>query len=839
MTWADSVPNLLIGLREGLEAGLVVTILLAAVRKTAAARASASGTSAPAVSTAPIWLGVLGAVTLSGAFAAILTFSVSVLTSAGQEAVGGLLSVLAVCLVTAMIFWMRRTAATLSAHLRGEVARAAAVGTGALTLTAFLAVGREGLETTLFLWTAAKASGQTAGPLVGAAIGIAAAVILCWLLYRRAIHLNVGVFFNRTAIALIVIAAGVLAYGLGDLQDANWLPGHSWVAFDLTAHIDPSSWWASIITGITELSPKMTVLQVTAWLAYLVVVIPAFVAAGRSAVRPPATASAAAASTTAASVPAASTAAASADVASTPAVAEPVAATPALGEPAAAAPAAATPAATTATAPEPVAASVAATPVAKTAVAEPVAAMAPAPATRTNAAAPAAANGAAANGAAAAAANGAASANGAGAGKGAGTGTPAPAAAAGSGPGAPRQLPRWERVAGNRPWLVAGVLVAVPALAAGVTIAAVPAAKTSAADVVTVSRTDCAPEWSSAQPGTQTISVTNNSGLAGEINLDNAGGEVVGEIETIGPGTSAPLTATLGSGTYTFRCIMGSQPVTASQPVTVSASTGTTVAAPAAIKPVTLGDITPPNKLYQVYAAAQLTDLAKAVTVIENDLRHNKIPQAKQDWLTAQLDWERVGASYDSFGDLGLAVDGTPDGLPNGVNDTGFTGLHRLEYGLYNGQSAKELLPVTQTLAKNVATVQKNLTTDDEAGDPTQLPLRVHEIIEDALRDHLSGIDNQGAGQAYAMTYADTQVDKVVLGEEANLINQRQPGLVATADSQLATLDQALLATQGGGQWQSLTAVSLDQRSDVDAAIGALLETLAEVPNLLEVPPSH
>ena len=92
-----------------------------------------------------------------------------------------------------------------------------------------------------------------------------------------------GVFFNRTAIALIVIAAGVLAYGLGDLQDAGWLPGHAWVSFDLTAHIDPGSWWASVITGVTELSPKMTVLQVTAWVAYLAVVIPAFVNAGRAA----------------------------------------------------------------------------------------------------------------------------------------------------------------------------------------------------------------------------------------------------------------------------------------------------------------------------------------------------------------------------------------------------------------------------------------------------------------------------------------------------------------------------------------------------------------------------
>jgi high-affinity iron transporter len=147
---------------------------------------------------------------------------------------------------------------------------------------------------------------------------------------------------------------------------------------------------------------------------------------------------------------------------------------------------------------------------------------------------------------------------------------------------------------------------------------------------------------------------------------------------------------------------------------------------------------------------------------------------------------------------------------------------------------------VANALAKNVAAVQKNLATDDLAGDPTQLPLRVHEIIEDALRDHLSGVDDYGAGAAYPMTYGDTQVDRVVLGYEAALINARDPGLVATAQSELSTLDRALLATRtSGGQWQSLTAVTLGQRQHVDAAIGALLETLATVPDLLEVPPTH
>ena len=234
MTWADAVPNFLIGLREGLEAGLIVSILLAALRKTAS-----TGAEGRRVSSAPVWLGVLGAVMVAGSFAAVLTFSTSELSSRAQEAAEGLLSVLAVGLVTGMVFWMRRAAAGLSAHLRGEVERAMVVGAGALTVTAFLAVGREGLETTLFLWTAARASGDTVAPLVGAALGLATAVTLCWLLYRQAVRLNVGVFFSRTAIALIVIAAGVLAHGLGDLQEAGLLPGQRWIAFDLTAHVNP------------------------------------------------------------------------------------------------------------------------------------------------------------------------------------------------------------------------------------------------------------------------------------------------------------------------------------------------------------------------------------------------------------------------------------------------------------------------------------------------------------------------------------------------------------------------------------------------------------------------
>ncbi|MBF6274301.1 FTR1 family protein [Nocardia nova] len=736
MSWAEAVPNLLICLREGLEAGLVVTILLAAVRKTSTPQRPVSST--------PVWLGLLGAVSVAASFAAVLTYSTSVLSNSGQEIVGGTLSVIAVALVTAMVFWMRRTAASLSGQLRGEVARATAIGAGALAITAFMAVGREGLESTLFVWTAVKASGTTVAPLIGAALGFTAAVVLCWLLYRQSVKLNLGVFFNRTALALIVIAAGVLSYGLGDLQDAGILPGRHWVAFDLSAHIDPNSWWVSIITGITELTPRMTVLQVVAWVVYLAVVIPLFVRAGRQA---PAKAPAKAAQ---------------------PAAAAPVTAT------AAASGGGATPA-TGATGQGP----------------------------RNTASAP----------------------------------PPAAATTSASAPADSEHTPDWwERVAGPRPLLVGAVLVVVPAVAAGVAIALLPSSGSGKAQAVSVTDSSCASEWKSGRAGTQTFEVQNKTSKAGEINLVNSGGAVVGEIETIGPATTANLTATLSSGSYTMQCLMSGKPVTSSAAVQVSGEAGET---PPAVKRVTEDDLRGPNDAYQAYAAGVLTRLSGAVTAIGNDLRGGNIAAAQADWLNAQLEWERVGASYNSFGDAGTAVSGLPDGLPGGVNDPGFTGLHRLEYGLWHGQRPDQLLPVVDRLGGDITNIRKNLGSDDLAGDPKKLPLRGHEILEDALRDHISGIDDQGAGAAYPMTLADIDVTRAVLDQLGPLIDPRAPQLRATLRTRLDDLQAALLATQDHGHWQSPDRTPPAARQAVNARLGAALEELAKVPRLLEVPISH
>lgn len=263
--------NFLIGLREGLEATLVVSILIAYLVK-----------SGHRDRLLPVWIGVGLAVAVSLGFGALLSFSSAQMSFETQEAFGGTLSIIAVGFVTWMIFWMRRAARSLKAELHGRVDAALAAGTVALTVTASIAVGREGLETSLFLWTAVQATGQTVAPLVGAALGIACAVALGWLLYRRAVTLNLARFFTWTGAALVIVAAGVLAYGVHDLQEAGWLPGLHTLAFDVSSTIPPGSWYGTLLKGVFNFSPASTWLQVIVWLSYVVPVMALFLAPART-----------------------------------------------------------------------------------------------------------------------------------------------------------------------------------------------------------------------------------------------------------------------------------------------------------------------------------------------------------------------------------------------------------------------------------------------------------------------------------------------------------------------------------------------------------------------------
>jgi high-affinity iron transporter len=275
---------LLIGLREGLEAALVVGILIAYVIKIGRRDVLPR-----------IWLGIGLAVAISLVLGAVLTFGAYGLSFEAQELIGGILSIVATAFVTWMIFWMLRASRGLSKELRSGVdSNLAGAGWG-LVLVAFLSVGREGIETALFIWAAVRASGTTTLPLIGAAVGIAIAAALGYLIFRGVVQFNLSRFFTYTGVFLIFVAGGVLAYGVHDLQEAGVLPGLHSLAFDVTAAVPPSSWYGTLLKGIFNFSPATTWLEAIVWVAYVVPVLTLFVlsvtrhSTKRSAIAPVAT----------------------------------------------------------------------------------------------------------------------------------------------------------------------------------------------------------------------------------------------------------------------------------------------------------------------------------------------------------------------------------------------------------------------------------------------------------------------------------------------------------------------------------------------------------------------
>ncbi|MBX6390002.1 MAG: FTR1 family protein [Frankia sp.] len=269
----------LIGLREGLEAALVVGILLAYVRKIGRDDVVAR-----------IWIGVGGAVLLFLGIGALLTFGTYGLTFEAQELIGGSLSILAVAMVTWMVFWMQKTARSLKKELQASVDTALEKSAWALVFIGFISVAREGIETALFLWSAVESS-DSHTTWLGAVLGLLTAVALGWAIHRGMVSINLATFFTWTSFLLIIVAAGVLAYGIHDLQEARFLPGPfeaapegasdfvaSWYGADAWAFrvgdvISPTGWIGVLLKGTVGFAPEMTKLEVIAWAIYLVAVM--------------------------------------------------------------------------------------------------------------------------------------------------------------------------------------------------------------------------------------------------------------------------------------------------------------------------------------------------------------------------------------------------------------------------------------------------------------------------------------------------------------------------------------------------------------------------------------
>jgi len=276
---AQLVGSGLIGLREGLEASIVVMILVAFLVKSGRRDALRW-----------VWLGVGAAVAMTIAVFLGIRYGTYGITGLTAEAIAGIASLVAVAIVTSMVLWMRRASAGLSGELRAGMSQALETGAPAVVLLSFLAVGREGFETALFMVGYAEA--ETAWPLIGLVIGVIAAAGIAWAMYAGAVRVNLAKFFTYTGLFLIIVAAGILSYGIGALQTVGWLPGHHHRAFDISASLDWSAWYGQILQGVFNVTPTPTVLQLLAWLTYLVVVVALFLRNRGGGARKPASASA-------------------------------------------------------------------------------------------------------------------------------------------------------------------------------------------------------------------------------------------------------------------------------------------------------------------------------------------------------------------------------------------------------------------------------------------------------------------------------------------------------------------------------------------------------------------
>jgi high-affinity iron transporter len=259
----------LIALREGLEAALIVGILVAYVVKTERR-----------FLLAPIWSGVGLALAASLALGGFLTFTSAELSERGEQFFAGTTSFLAVGLVTWMVFWMKRAAKTLRDELHGRVDNALSTGPLALAAAAFFAVAREGLETSLFVYTNFRTVSATSAASIGLILGLTLAVVLGYLIYNRSIRLNLSKFFTVTGVFLIIVAAGVLSYGIHEYQELGWIPGDGSYAWDISSVMAKDSIAGSLLAGTIGFDVNTTWVQLIFWAAYLTVILRLYTQSG-------------------------------------------------------------------------------------------------------------------------------------------------------------------------------------------------------------------------------------------------------------------------------------------------------------------------------------------------------------------------------------------------------------------------------------------------------------------------------------------------------------------------------------------------------------------------------
>ena len=393
-------------------------------------------------------------------------------------------------------------------------------------------------------------------------------------------------------------------------------------------------------------------------------------------------------------------------------------------------------------------------------------------------------------------------------------------------------------------WTVYGAIVAVPALAAVATISVMGTANasstsgtagTSSTIQLAISETSCGNGWTSPTAGTHTFNVTDNGKSTAEVYLINPDSNTVyGEDPDVTPGSNEIMNVELAAGQYVFRCSFIDGTVLNSAVYNVTGSDH----APAGVAPVNEQDMELPVYEYRAYVETALPGLLTAAEKLDADLKAGNLAAAKTDWLPAHLAYERLGAAYGTFDDFDTEINGSASGQPDGTATPSWTGFFRIEYGLWHGQSAAVLAPLGDKLVSDIHGLVKAF--PGQTTPATDLPLRTHEILENALQFQLTGIQDYGSGTTLDTLYANTQGTQAVLATISSLIQAGDPSLLTRINQGITTV-QTDLKADGAGPCTTecatptpLGRLTTVQRQKVDADLSELLETLSLVPDLLE-----
>jgi iron uptake system component EfeO len=370
-------------------------------------------------------------------------------------------------------------------------------------------------------------------------------------------------------------------------------------------------------------------------------------------------------------------------------------------------------------------------------------------------------------------------------------------------------------------------LTAVLAMSAGLLAAC--GSSGPPANLISVSTGGCGGTWHLDAAGPYTFQIYDAAPEGGEVDLVNpANGAIYAEVNGLGPGTTGTMQLNVGSGSYAFRCLFDDYDPITGPTVVVS---GHTAGSPA-ILPITSADLIAPAKQYQGYVAAGLDTLAGQVDTLAGEVKSGNLVAAKGAWLPAHLTYERLGAAYDAFGDFDQAIDGRPAGLPGGVNDPGWTGFFRLEYGLWHGQGAQQLTTVADKLDSDVHSLRSSWSTTRI--NLLDIGLRTHEILENALQFDLTGQDDYGSGTTLATTQANITGTQELLTVLHPLLVTRYAGL-PNVDTGLDRLNTLLDQTKtGSGQWTPVARLTQSNREQINAACSQALEELAPIAAITE-----